>query len=111
MLPDTAGALARHVDDLLHQHRAGINPTFGQLEDLRDWNERVKADLLTDDLHREKPSRPVEICKGFGCQQPRASYDAQYCHGCLARVAVLQAAFPFVPVARVDAFVQAGGRA
>ena len=44
-LADSSHLLSQLLDRLLAQHRAGIVPTFGQLEDLIDLNDRVKRDV------------------------------------------------------------------
>ena len=44
-LVDSGALLTQLLDRVLAQHRAGLNPTFGQVEDLVDLNARVKRDI------------------------------------------------------------------
>lgn len=75
-----ARQLCAHVAALKQQHRAGITPSYGQVEDLFDFGERLSQVLDSG----EATPPPLPRCSNESCAAPATTTIAgqAYCGTC-----------------------------
>lgn len=64
------------IDQLRKQHRAGITPTFGQVEDLFDLGDRLRVEVRLEAARDEKPA--ARGCSVRGCEGSATTQLAQH---------------------------------
>ncbi|MGE3519245.1 MAG: hypothetical protein AB7J63_09865 [Vicinamibacterales bacterium] len=106
---DLIEQLCDHIDLLRKQHRAAINPSFGQVDELFELGDQVRASVRARAVVSE-PLTPLTPCSVPACpyEAPMLVQEKSYClrHGQEARtlLAAMQVLMPevYAQVSRVD---------
>lgn len=75
---DVRQLLVNHIRTLRQQHKAGINPTYGQIDDLFDYAERLEVEIRLS-----VPTMPCSLPGGCASPATERVGAAHYCgkHG------------------------------
>lgn len=97
---DVRQLLVAHIRTLRSQHKAGINPTYGQVEDLFDYAERLDMEIRLSE-----PTMPCSL--PGGCSAPaterigKAAYCGKHAQALRAVTALVQSDAENIALARV----------
>lgn len=71
---DVRQLLVTHIRQLRQQHKAGITPTYGQIDDLFDLGERLEGEIRTTE-----PTMPCALPAGCTTPATERVGTATYC--------------------------------